>query len=705
MATERVVIQFREDGSRVVKRNIKGIAQESKKASASSKLLAKSLLAVGSALTIRGVIDLSREVQQIDRRIRAVSENSEQFARNLGLVREVSQRTRTAVGSNAAAFQKLVIATRGVGASSQDTSRILETLNKSFAIGGASAQEAQSALLQLSQGLSSGALQGDELRSLRENAAFLSDILADELGVDGVGGLKKLGAEGKLTSKVLTGALLSAGDRIDSQFNKLPKTLDESLTELKNSLSGFGQEISPIIDGITKVIGRIGQGIELAISSLKLLQAENKLEDARQNQRERGSSGIARGLIPDEIDARTGRAVGFTRTPEELLPEANQALIKAVKDRIEARNKGDLEGLAITNRRVESAKAFIKTLKEAQDSRSDAVRLAEQELALAKARNDAAIAGRVFNPAAARDSVVGRPEQDVLSKKAIQERDRQETARRQSAQDFFGGGFQDAISSFSSSSAAANALSQEEVDILRTKQSILTDLREEENARIVNQQSLNELLASGSITQAQYNDLIKELGVETEKAITAGDGIVAAFERIDTSAAAVGQQIGTSMVSAIGQASNALAGFVVDGLQNFDDLRTAVADILKNLAQQILATIIQATILRAITSSIGGGGGGGIGATIGAISGREGGGPVTAGEPVIVGEKRPEVFVPQRSGNILPRVPEGQGSEAPPIQIINITDPDEVGKALEDPGNERKIVNVIRRNRRQLGIN
>ena len=196
----------------------------------------------------------------------------------------------------------------------------------------------------------------------------------------------------------------------------------------------------------------------------------------------------------------------------------------------------------------------------------------------------------------------------------------------------------------------------------------------------------------GSDTGAPGDPVVTE---ELKKQKTLLDGFTGALDSINVSAEALGATIAEALVGSIDEASGALAEFALTGFQNFDQLRTAISDILADLAQQILQATIKALILKAIT---GGETGGGI---IGALGGRAAGGPVAAGEAVIVGEKRPEIFQPTRSGNVIPKVPEQQ-NQMPPIQIINVTDPKEVGRSLEDPANERLIVNIIRKNKDQI---
>lgn len=122
--------------------------------------------------------------------------------------------------------------------------RMAETLNKALVVGGGTAEENKRALIQLSQGLSSGLLQGDELRSIREQSPYLASVLAEGLNkIDDkfigttVGDLKELGAQGELTSDVVIKALEAMQDQVDATFSdKAPRTWAQGLTSIQNTI-------------------------------------------------------------------------------------------------------------------------------------------------------------------------------------------------------------------------------------------------------------------------------------------------------------------------------------------------------------------------------------------------------------------------------------------------------------------------------------
>lgn len=118
-----------------------------------------------------------------------------------------------------------------------------EKVNKLLKIGGGTSQMNNSTLLQLSQALSSGRLQGDEFRSLSENAPALMQSIAKGMGVS-KGELKALASEGKLTTETIINAINKMGGSIDEQFNKLPRTFGENKTVFENMVGTWLARLS-----------------------------------------------------------------------------------------------------------------------------------------------------------------------------------------------------------------------------------------------------------------------------------------------------------------------------------------------------------------------------------------------------------------------------------------------------------------------------
>lgn len=109
-----------------------------------------------------------------------------------------------------------------------------EQLNKQMKLSGASTQEASAAMLQLTQSLAKGCLNGDELTSVMENGSAVTKTIAEYMGIT-QGELKDLAAEGQVTSDIIIAAMLGAADQTNAAFETLPMTWADVWQSMKNS--------------------------------------------------------------------------------------------------------------------------------------------------------------------------------------------------------------------------------------------------------------------------------------------------------------------------------------------------------------------------------------------------------------------------------------------------------------------------------------
>jgi tape measure domain-containing protein len=196
-------------------------------------------------------------------RINSATGSMEQTAVVYDRLYKLSLQTGQAVSEGVTQFQRFSIATKEVGATNDQAIRLVETMQKAAIVGGASGQEAAAGALQLGQALASGVLQGDELRSLLENMPNLAVALARELGV-GVGELRKMGSEGKLTADTVLPALLRAGEAINAEYEKMPVTMARAFDQMTVASSNFLARMDQAI-GLSQ---RLAQGLAAAARAL-----------------------------------------------------------------------------------------------------------------------------------------------------------------------------------------------------------------------------------------------------------------------------------------------------------------------------------------------------------------------------------------------------------------------------------------------------
>jgi hypothetical protein len=146
---------------------------------------------------------------------------------------KASQSSGADYGAQLDSIAKLKMLTKGLF-NDDEAVKFTSTLDKAFKVSGTGAEEAKSAMYQLNQAMTSGKLQGDEFRSVMENAPILAQKIAESMGVS-MGELKKLGSEGKITSDVIKNAVLGSADEIEAQYSKMPLTFGKVWQQAQNA--------------------------------------------------------------------------------------------------------------------------------------------------------------------------------------------------------------------------------------------------------------------------------------------------------------------------------------------------------------------------------------------------------------------------------------------------------------------------------------
>lgn len=201
-----------------------------------------------------------------------------------GMVYQAAEASRSYISATSELANRIAIS--GVygeqEGSLENAINMAETINKALVLGGGTSEENSRAILQLSQGLSSGVLQGDDLRSIRQQSPYLAKMLAEGLAkVDDsfigttIGDLRQLGAEGKLTSDVVIKAFEAMEEQIDATFDeKAPKTWAQGVTSITNTVKFFMGILQQMEGGpLQKITGLVWQIAEYLKSQegMKLL--------------------------------------------------------------------------------------------------------------------------------------------------------------------------------------------------------------------------------------------------------------------------------------------------------------------------------------------------------------------------------------------------------------------------------------------------
>ena len=222
-----------------------------------------------SGLGTRAVIQYADAWTEAGNKIAAASQVAGLQARSLERLNDLADENRAGISETVDLYSRLLRSSKGIAKSEEDVAKATQIAIRAFKAGGASATEFRSGVLQLGQALGSGFLQGDELRSLRENAPLIAQAIADEFGVT-IGELKKLGAEGALTSKRVFRALLSGQAEIDAAFAKTNATIGDSFARLRNALTeyvGLGAQSTGATEKLAKALTFLADNLDLAVAA------------------------------------------------------------------------------------------------------------------------------------------------------------------------------------------------------------------------------------------------------------------------------------------------------------------------------------------------------------------------------------------------------------------------------------------------------
>ncbi|EBJ9963388.1 tape measure protein [Salmonella enterica] len=207
--------------------------------------LSKIAAAVMAILSVNQVSQYADAWTELNNKLANALRPNEELVDVTERVFNITQQTRSSLEATASLYARLERATRQYGTSAEDLVKLTTIINQGFVVSGASAEEAENAIIQLSQGLASGALRGEEFNSVNENGNRLIIALADSLGVT-IGQMRQLAAEGKLTTDVVVNGLLSQGASIGLEFAKTTTTISQAMQVAGNNITKFFGESSSV---------------------------------------------------------------------------------------------------------------------------------------------------------------------------------------------------------------------------------------------------------------------------------------------------------------------------------------------------------------------------------------------------------------------------------------------------------------------------
>lgn len=205
-----------------------------------------------AGMPVKKVLSFADEYTELGNRIRLVTKDQTEQAAAMRDIFDISTRTYQSLSATGQVYTKLASAEEQLGRAQKNTASLTETVNKTIALSGVSATSAEAGLLQFSQALDKGVLNGQELTSVMVQTPALAKAIADGLGVP-IGALKEMGENGELTAERVISALEKVKEKIDIDYATTVTTVGNAVEVLNTKAVKFVGELDKSIGGSDKV--------------------------------------------------------------------------------------------------------------------------------------------------------------------------------------------------------------------------------------------------------------------------------------------------------------------------------------------------------------------------------------------------------------------------------------------------------------------
>jgi len=251
------VVRLRVDASGAT-RALNGVQNQTNKLQNSFNGLRSAIVASGIVLVGRQAVNTSANFEKLNVRLGLLTKSSSDFAKSQKIAADAQKAFGLSAVEALEGVTDITARLAPLGTSVEDIRTVFFGFNTAAKLAGSSAIESSNAFRQLAQALGSGRLAGDEFRSVSEQVPTVLAPIAEELGVT-IGELKKLAADGELTSDVVLRALARVGNEGSGFLKELlkndPTQVFKNFSNATEDLSrAFGDELRPAVEGVTRLL-------------------------------------------------------------------------------------------------------------------------------------------------------------------------------------------------------------------------------------------------------------------------------------------------------------------------------------------------------------------------------------------------------------------------------------------------------------------
>ena len=270
-ALKKSDIHFNIFGNDKSKKAFNSFSKSTKQANDSLKTLRNTII---GAFSVREIVQAGNVMIGVRNRMQAFTGSVEETSKAMDHMKRIAIESRSDFDAVAMLFTRLSLATEHLGATQLDVAKATQMVANTFIIAGSHAQEANNSARQLAQGLASGTLRGDELRSVMENNTILTKMLAEGLNMT-VGELREFGHAGKLTAEVVMPILIQGFEETNELIKEMPMTLGQAGVALRNNFQFMIGDIEELTDGFSgtaSIVSKLANNMDvLLIPAIALL--------------------------------------------------------------------------------------------------------------------------------------------------------------------------------------------------------------------------------------------------------------------------------------------------------------------------------------------------------------------------------------------------------------------------------------------------
>lgn len=212
---------------------------------------------IGASVGLKKLIELSDQMTSTTARLNFIVDDGGSVEALEAKIMASAQRSRAAYLDTASAIASMGANAGAAFTSNDELIAFMEQVNKQFVIGGASAQGQAAAMLQLTQAMAAGALRGEELNSILENAPGIARAIEQYMGI-AEGSIKSYAEKGAVSATVVKNALLSIADETNAKFNGMAMTWGQVWTQMGNIALKVTQPLLTAINWLANNLSVIG---------------------------------------------------------------------------------------------------------------------------------------------------------------------------------------------------------------------------------------------------------------------------------------------------------------------------------------------------------------------------------------------------------------------------------------------------------------